>query len=341
VALQFAAYSLPSYHADTDGRPGEYMRSLVDLLASAETLGFDGIWANEHHFQPWGGMLPSLPVLLAALSQRTQRVSLGTSVIVLPLHNPIEIAEQLAMVDLMSNGRLQLGVGRGSLAYDYEMLSLPLEDAQERLVDGLEIILKAWSGGRVSHESPFVRFNDLEVWPPGKQQPHPPIWISCSKQRTSFEWTGRTGYNLLTVAFPQPIERLHEMTGWYRDAGTAAGRSGDGQIGTLFHIVVGENGAKARKQAVEAFGRFRDELNSGPGHRKTGGLPPMDGEELVAEARMLAGNPQEVADALRYTQREIGFSQVILMFQLGGLSFDTARESMTLFAGEVMPKLRA
>jgi alkanesulfonate monooxygenase SsuD/methylene tetrahydromethanopterin reductase-like flavin-dependent oxidoreductase (luciferase family) len=92
---QFGHFCLPTYFPDDDVPQEVYLRRLVDFLASSEDLGFDAVWANEHHFHPYGGMLPSSPIMLAALAERTRRVRLGTSVIVLPLHNPIEIAEQL------------------------------------------------------------------------------------------------------------------------------------------------------------------------------------------------------------------------------------------------------
>ena len=118
--MKFAAYAMPSYHAEFGLTQGGFLRATLDLLVDAEALGFDSVWVNEHHFHQYGGMMPSLPTMLAALSQRTSRVRLGTSVVLLPLHNPLVVAEQLAMVDLMSNGRLEFGVGRGFVAHDYE-----------------------------------------------------------------------------------------------------------------------------------------------------------------------------------------------------------------------------
>ena len=343
--MRFGAYALPSYHADTDGSPGEFMRQLVDLLASAEPLGFDAIWLNEHHFHAFGGMIPSPPMMLSALAQRTQRVTLGTSITVLPLHNPVELAEQLAMLDLMSDGRLQLGIGRGSVGYDHAALGLTYHDAQERMIDGLQVIMKAWSGRPFSHHSPFYNFADLSVWPPGQQQPAPPIWISCSRSPASFEWTGRRGFNLLTVGFINTVARTAELTRIYRDASDEPSAC---EIGTLYHVVVAENGRRAREQALGAFRRFRVEMAGAHARNKAGEddvMPvnvanSLNVDQLIDEGRLIAGNPDEVADMFRYLQGEIGFTEVELMFQLGGLSFEVAYESMQLFATEVMPSLR-
>src|SRR5438445_13707287 len=119
--MRFAAYAMPSFQEAFGLTQGELLRATVDHLVRAETLGFDSLWVNEHHFHQYGGLMPSLPTMLSALSQRTKRVRLGTSVVVLPLHNPLEIAEQLAMVDLLSAGRVDLGIGRGFVAHDYEV----------------------------------------------------------------------------------------------------------------------------------------------------------------------------------------------------------------------------
>src|SRR4051794_28895520 len=122
--MKFAAYAMPSYAPEFGLTQGEFMRATVDHLVSADALGFDSVWVNEHHFHQYGGLMPAVTTMLAALSQRTTHVRLGTSVVVLPLHHPIEIAEQLAMVDLMSNGRVDFGVGRGFVSHDYEVMGV-------------------------------------------------------------------------------------------------------------------------------------------------------------------------------------------------------------------------
>lgn len=340
-ALRFSAYSLPSYHAELDGPPGPFMRNTVNLLASAEPLGFDGIWLNEHHFHPWGGMIPSPPIMLSALAQRTQRVTLGTSIVVLPLHNPIQVAEEVAMLDLMSKGRVQLGVGRGSLAVDYEDMGLSYGDAQERLIDGLELMLKGFQGQRFSHDGPFYKVDGIEIWPPVVQKPHPPVWISCSNNPASFEWTAKRGYNLLTIAFPKPVDKLAALTRVYRDAWQ---QPAPYEIGTLYHTVVAESSARARELATGAFRNFYYELHAARrGHATPlfSSIQDLDVDTIIEDRRLVAGNPEEVAAMLTSLQGEIGFTQAILMFQLGGLSFDVARESMELFSAEVMPRLRS
>jgi alkanesulfonate monooxygenase SsuD/methylene tetrahydromethanopterin reductase-like flavin-dependent oxidoreductase (luciferase family) len=349
-ALTFGAYALPSYHAETDPPQGVFMRRLVDLLASAEPLGFDNIWLNEHHFNSWGGMLPAPPMMLAALSQRTSRVRLGTSVSVLGLHHPIAVAEQMAMLDLMSGGRLDFGVGRGSEAFDYEAFGIDYAEAQTRTVESLEIILEAWTGEFFEHTGQNYRVPRIQVWPRPEQRPHPPVWFSCLSNPASFEWTARQGHHLLSLGFPTAVPKLAELTRVYRDAWVDSGRDlNTYQIGTLYHTVICERGNRARELAVGAFQRFLGQLRESRARPTVHVAPARPSALIVDEAvpqliddgRLIAGNPQQVVDTLRYLQNETGFTQVDLMFQLGGLSFEVAHESMELFAREVMPRLRS
>jgi alkanesulfonate monooxygenase SsuD/methylene tetrahydromethanopterin reductase-like flavin-dependent oxidoreductase (luciferase family) len=348
--LTFGAYALPSYHAESDPSQGTFMRQLIDLLAAAEPLGFDSVWINEHHFDSWGGMMSAPALVLAGLSQRTQRIRLGTSITVLGLHHPLDTAEQMATLDLMSGGRLEFGVGRGSEPFDYEGFALDYAEAQARTLEALEIILKAWTGERFSHMGDYFQVPDVQLWPLPDQHPHPPVWVSVSNTPSNFEWTAQRGYNLLTLGFPTPVSAFAERVGIYRTAWHAAGRDpADYQIGTLYHTVVCEKSEQARQLAVGAFRRFLGGLRASASRptrhpqaaRVSAAIGELDVEPLIDQARLIAGNPQEVADMLRYLQGEIGFTQLNHMFQFGGLSFDIAHQSMALYAEEVIPRLRA
>jgi alkanesulfonate monooxygenase SsuD/methylene tetrahydromethanopterin reductase-like flavin-dependent oxidoreductase (luciferase family) len=186
--MKFAAYAMPSYSDEFGLTQSQFLSATLDHLVAAEDLGFDSVWVNEHHFHRYGGMMPALPTMLAALSQRTSRVRLGTSVVVLPLHNPLQVAEQLAMVDLLSGGRLEFGIGRGFVAHDYEVLGVSYRDAQARLTESLHVILEAWTGEAFTHHGAYFQFPEVEVWPRPEQRPHPPIWDACVLDGQRFDW---------------------------------------------------------------------------------------------------------------------------------------------------------
>ncbi|MEA2642857.1 MAG: hypothetical protein QOF51_4251 [Chloroflexota bacterium] len=220
--MEFSLFALPTYYPEAYGPLGPFYRRLIDFLVSAEELGYDGIWANEHHFHAYGGMIPSPAVLLSALAQRTTRVHLGTSVVVLPLHHPIEVAEQLAMVDLMSGGRLELGVGRGFVPFDYQTLGFTMQEGQDRTKESLEIIVKAFAGEPFRYHGEHFTFDEVQVWPRPERALDGRVWIACSGSPDSFAWTGAMGYNLLTVSSLRPMTELAELVKGYRAALPAA-----------------------------------------------------------------------------------------------------------------------
>jgi alkanesulfonate monooxygenase SsuD/methylene tetrahydromethanopterin reductase-like flavin-dependent oxidoreductase (luciferase family) len=348
--LTFGAYALPSYHAETDPPQATFIRQQLDLLAAADPLEFDSVWINEHHFDTWGGLMSAPALVLAGLSQRTRHVRLGTSIAVLGLHHPLEVAEQMATLDLMSNGRLEFGIGRGSEPFDYEAYGVDYAEAQARTLESLDVILAAWTSKRFSHAGTYFSVPEVELWPLPQQRPHPPVWVSCSSTRSSFEWTAQRGYNLLTLGFPRPVPAFAETVRIYRDEWEAVGRDpADYQIGTLYHTVVCEKSEQARKLAIRSFGRFLSGLRDSAlrptrfsqAPRASAALAQLDIGQLIDQARLIAGNPQEVVDMLRYLHAEVGFTHLNHMFQFGGLNFELAHQSMALYAAEVMPKLRA
>jgi natural product biosynthesis luciferase-like monooxygenase protein len=346
--LKFGHFCLPSYFPDVYPSVGAHMRHIIDFMASSEELGFDAVWANEHHFHAYGGHIPSPPVFLAALAQRTKRVRLGTSIIVMPLHNPIEIAEQIAMVDLMSGGRVEFGIGRGFVMHDHETFGVPMDQAQARNTEGLEVVLKAWSGQPFSYNGQHYHFENLTVWPKPEQEPHPPVWMACSNNPDSFAWTAQQGYKLLTLAYLKPLPKLGELTTIYRDNWAASGRNPvDCEVGTHYQVVLDESGAKARKRAEQALTRYAGLLRESIGQAKDvnaalkhSASEGIEVDKLVDEGRLAAGTPDEIVAMLERAQDELGVTIVDCSFMFGGITYEEADRSIRLFASEVMPRLR-
>jgi len=321
------------------GSVGNHMRRVVDFFAASEELGFDAVWVNEHHFHHYGGHLPSPPVFLAAIAQRTNRVRLGTSVVVLALHNPIEIAEQLAMVDLMSNGRVELGVGRGNTPIDHEVFGIAPEEAQSRTIEGLEVIRKAWGGGHFSFHGQHFQYDDLEVWPKPQQEPHPPLWLACSNNPDSFAYAGKHGYQLLTVAQHRPLPELSERVQIYLQAWKNNGHDPSAaQVCTHYQVVVDDNGAVARERCRNA--RERYDASGGAARRAMPQTAHLSQEELVEQGRLIVGTPDECVSQLQYARDTLGLTAVDCNFLFGGITYEEAERSIGLFAREVMPKLR-
>ncbi|MBV9578813.1 MAG: LLM class flavin-dependent oxidoreductase, partial [Chloroflexi bacterium] len=295
--LTFGAYALPSYHAESDPPQATFMRQQLDLLAAADPLGFDSVWINEHHFDTWGGLMSAPTLVLAGLSQRTQHVRLGTSIAVLGMHHPLEVAEQMATLDLMSGGRLEFGIGRGSEPFDYETYGIDYAEAQARTVEALDVILASWTSTPFSHSGTYYQVPTAELWPLPQQRPYPPVWVSCSSSRANFEWTAQRGYNLLTLGFPRPVAEFAETVRIYRDEWQRVGRDpAEYQIGTLYHTIVCETSEQARTLAVQCFRRFLAGLRDSAlrptrfsqSRRPSTALADLDIGQLIDQARLIA-----------------------------------------------------
>ena len=168
----------------------------VNYVVEAEKLGFSSVFLVEHHFTGFGQVSASMS-LLAYLAARTERIRLGTAVVVLPWHNPILVAEQAATLDLLSNGRLDFGVGKGYRDYEFAGFCIPQNEATERFDEAMEVIRKAWtSPGRFSYHGKRWRFDNVVVEPSPIQQPHPPFWLGAGSAE-SIRRAAREGYNLL------------------------------------------------------------------------------------------------------------------------------------------------
>jgi natural product biosynthesis luciferase-like monooxygenase protein len=316
-------------------------------------LGFDGLWVNEHHFHPFGGLFSSLPVVLASLAQRTSRVRLGTSVMVLPLHSPIEVAEQLALVDLLSGGRLDVGVGRGVVKHDYDVMGVPLEEGQARTVEALEVLLKAWSSRPFSHGGRFFRYENVEIWPLPQQKPHPPVWFSATRTPESFELAGRLGLNLLTIAHLNPMADLAGRVALYRRSLMEAGYDPAlFQAGAHFHVLVSDDSVDARRLGQEALERHVARSFSSQVVAQDARIRPefralaertssVDVNAFIQTGRVLIGSPDECVALAQRIEAEVGLDCINCTFSWGGLDDRAVERSMRLFATEVMPRLRA
>ena len=346
--MKFGHFCLPTYYEDVYPSVGDHMRHLIDFMVSSEDLGFDALWANEHHFHPYGGHIPSPPLFLAALAQRTKRVRLGTSIIVMPLHNPIEIAEQMAMVDLMSGGRMELGVGRGFVVHDHETFGINVAHGQARTTEGLEVILKAWTGKPFTHHGQHFNYDDLTVWPKPQQDPHPPIWLACSSHPESFAWSAKQGYKLLTVAYVKPLPKLAEFTDIYRQTWQESGRDmADCEVCTHYQVYVHEDGNVARERCKQALRRYSDLLRASLQQAKDvnealrqSAAEDVDIDHVIEQGRVCAGTPDECLAILERAQDQLGLTIVDCNFMFGGLTYEEADRSIQLFASKVMPRLK-
>lgn len=335
--MKFDYYVLNTYVPAVDGDGAELYGKWIDQVTLAEELGFDCAWFTEHHFGRFGGMLPSPQLLIAALAQRTHRIRLGTAVVLLPMHHPLRIAEETAMLDILSNGRLNVGVGRGMASQPYRVFGTDPALAQEKLEEQVEILLRAWTSAPFCWEGKHYEFPDpITLRPQPLQRPHPPLWMPANSDTSHSRWIGRHGINLMTLPWLQGFEVTRRVIAEYR-AGLREGGYAEDRCQVLSYLpaYVGETPALARAESEAYWDGFREVTDEDRGAPAPNAVPY---EALVADNRLIFGDPDLCRRHIRRIQDELQVDRLALMFHFGGMPQGLTLASMRRFASEVAPE---
>lgn len=326
---------------DFSGRPTfKQYRERLSLATLYEESGFYCYHMSEHHGTPLS-ITPSPSVFLAALSQRTSTLRFGTLVYLLPGYNPLRLAEEIAMLDNLSEGRFEFGVGRGASPHEMGYLGVAAEDMQPMYVEALDIIRNGLASGVLNHEGRFWRYDGVELSVLPVQRPHPPMWVAIGSPDSAV-WPARHGANIVVGA---PAERARLVFRRYLDEASASdgGRPQDALMGLNRHIVVAETDAEALAVAQRCWTVFY-------GHfiklwRRHGGAPanrmPENFADILASGSAIVGSPDTVRDTLAGQVEASGANFLSGSFVFGDMSEAEARRSIGLFAREVMPALTA
>jgi alkanesulfonate monooxygenase SsuD/methylene tetrahydromethanopterin reductase-like flavin-dependent oxidoreductase (luciferase family) len=343
---------------DGDYHKGQTQQEAFDAMLStadlAETLGFDGIWLAERHFSPPGGTalissIGSAPLLLAtAIAMRTSRLRIGTAVLLLPLGHPVRLAEEVATLDHLSQGRLDLGIGRSSFPRAYDGYNISYEESRARFREYLDIMRLAWTQPQFSYTGAFYTCKDLEVLPKPYQQPHPPLHQAAAR-RDTFAAVGTMGLSLLVALIGTPVSELAPVIAVYQAAWQAAGHPGHGEVRLRLPIYVADTPHHAQADPQASVMPYYERLRQGylrnqgadsaERSSRAAQLATMTYEEVLQE-RVVFGTPRQVMARLRTLQQALGLSGVIIEPNIGGdISPDLVSRSMNLFAQEVAPGL--
>src|SRR6516162_8813331 len=238
----------------------------INYVVEAERLGFSSVFLVEHHFTGFGQVSASM-ILLSYLAARTERIRLGTAVVVLPWHNPVLVAEQAATLDLLSGGRVDFGVGKGYRQAEFDGFCMPMAEATERFDEAMEIIRKAWSTeGRFSHHGKRWHYDNIVVEPEPLQRPHPPLWLAAGSP-DSVRRAAREGYNLLLDQLAQS-DQIIRRVGIFREECQKIGRPyNSNMVGTTraLQVIHSESERQqmyeTRKRVISVIGDLaRDKL---------------------------------------------------------------------------------
>jgi alkanesulfonate monooxygenase SsuD/methylene tetrahydromethanopterin reductase-like flavin-dependent oxidoreductase (luciferase family) len=335
----------------TDART--WFRETLELVDACEAWGLDGAWLGEIHFNPVRSVLSSPFALAAFVAARTRRLRVGTAVTVLPLAHPLRIAEDVASVDQLSEGRFDFGIGRSGSPRAYDALGVPYAESQARLAETIEILRRAWTGERLSFRGRFFRFEGVTVGPRPWQQPHPPMRMAANSPET-FAFVGQAGLPLFVGLRDHGLPELREHLGTYRRAWREAGHPGDGDVCLRLPVYVGATERAAREEPRENmvyfFQRHAELTRSGLGREDTGPaerrrarlahLERMDYDEIL-RTRVAFGTAGAVAERLAQLRQELGLTGVVAELNPGGLlPAEPMHRTLRALTHEVMPKLR-
>jgi alkanesulfonate monooxygenase SsuD/methylene tetrahydromethanopterin reductase-like flavin-dependent oxidoreductase (luciferase family) len=328
-------------------------REHTDEWLEAEALGLDAVFLSEHHFTAYN-LMPSPNVMLAALAARTTRLRVGVMVNVVPFHQPVRLAEEAAMLDVLSGGRVELGIGRGIDFQELQKLGMAYDELRPRFDDGVELMVKAWTQERFSHDGPYYRIGEASLYPRPIQRPHPPVWVAAESPAT-IEWTAAHGFGMGTIFLP--TTQVKEKFDHYLDAGGRSGQEVTPAHFMLFrNIYVAPTDAEAIEHAEPALTHmlilFKDaavppDLSLMPDsyafHRESFRAfeePPESFQDIIDAGLILCGSPETVRDQLRGQLEAVGMEQLALLFAFGNLSHENVLRSMRLFADQVLPSIR-
>jgi alkanesulfonate monooxygenase SsuD/methylene tetrahydromethanopterin reductase-like flavin-dependent oxidoreductase (luciferase family) len=310
-------------------------REGIEQMVAAEALGFHTLWLTEHHFSAYGGSPdPMLMAIAAAHHTRTARIGIGVSV--LPFHHPLQLAEQGAMVDVLSGGRLEFGVGRGSQRYEYERLGVPLEEKGTRFEEAMAVIRQAWTEEAFAFEGMYYRLPETTVYPRVLQRPLPPIWVA-STTPTTLHYAVQQGYPVMGSAL-LTLPRAKEYFALYQSLLAEAGQDpARGVFALSRRLYVAEDRRQVR-QAAERCVAFHDTWAKQMGIAKRGLQGDLSFDELF-DSSYIFGTPEECLVALSEL-RAVGIEEVICNMNFAGvLDHRQVLHSMQLFAASVMPQL--
>lgn len=311
---------------------GDFKATIAEC-ERAEAAGFDSVWLGEHHDNAL--LYPTPLVGLAAIASRTRRVRLGTGVLLLPLYHPLAVAEEAAMVDVISGGRLVLGVGAGYAPEEFAAFGIPMTERGSRLDEAVPLLQRLWTEEKVTHEGRHYRIGSATLRPRPVQRPRPPIWLAGWVE-PALRRAGRLGDGWLGG----PSATLAELAGCvrhYREARTAAGRdAAGGEVALIRYVFVAESLERARAVAGDPFIRAFEETYFRWPHPVVKRPPGELGIERLSEDRIILGDPASCARQIARFREALGLTHLVCRMSVVGIPAAAARASMELFTREVI-----
>lgn len=325
----------------------------MEHIREAESLGLDGVWLAESHFNPQRSVLSAPLVIGAGIAGRTSTIKIGTAVHVIPLGNPIRMAEEAATLDQISQGRFEYGVGRSGFPGSYEGYGMAYGESRQRFYEYLEIIKASWTSERFSYEGEFYSYDDVCLTPKPYQQPHPPFRVASTTTDT-FPVLGEMGYPIFVGVRGLGMSQVAEQVALYKEAWDKAGHEGEIDISLRIPVYVGEDKEEAislpENSFMKQFRRLGSQLAASA--TRPGTDPREDRVErssqlaeitwdFVRQEKVAVGTPNMVIEQLTRMRDALSLTGVVAELNAGEeLPPDKIASSLKLLCEEVMPAFR-
>jgi alkanesulfonate monooxygenase SsuD/methylene tetrahydromethanopterin reductase-like flavin-dependent oxidoreductase (luciferase family) len=328
-------------------------RDVFDLADRAEAWGIDCVWLGEIHFTPTRSVISASLQVASAIATRTRRLRVGTAVQVLPLNHPLRIAEEVATVDQISEGRFEFGVGRSGVVRSYDIYGVPYGESQARFREALEIIREAWRGESFSYDGQFYRLDRATVAPRPYQVPHPPIRMAATSDET-FPAAGRMGLPIFVGLRTTEIADLRAQLAPYRRAWQDAGHAGEPSVYLRIPVYAStteENAKEEPRESLMSFFARQAELaraavgraGAGPAERRqfqAERMANLSYDDILAR-KVVFGTASGVIDRLTRLREELGIDGIIAELNPGGrIPPELETQSLRILAHEVLPAFK-
>lgn len=345
--MKFSLFYLPCYRDGFSGSQALFYDEIIAAAVQADRLGWDKFWCSEHHFHYYGGAVPNPAMMLLACARATRTLRFGPGISLLPLNDPLRTAEDYLMLDQLSRGRLEMGLGRGFLPHEFAPFGVTDAINRERFDEAAAIILKAFGGEPFSFSGRHRRFDTLQVLPKPYQR-RIPIWVAGSKSHETFEWTGQNGFGLMMNRYPLSDEAMTSQFRIYADAYVRAGHDPTKRptmISLMCYIAATEAdaldlGKRALQEHMTMLKRLRDGnvwYTDYLGDESVfGGVGARGVSDFIAN-RTLIGTVDQVCERLD-GYRRMGFGEVSFVVRFGEISAAQASRTVELIENHVRPQ---
>ncbi|MFJ8063231.1 LLM class flavin-dependent oxidoreductase [Psychrobacillus sp. NPDC096426] len=318
----------------------EELRDGLEQIKQADELGYHTVWVAEHNARAYG-VVSSTAVYLSAAAATTKNIKLGSAVTRLPLHHPLQVAENMNLVDVISDGRLYLGVGKGYDKLEFDAYNIDFEERHERYLESLDILTTAMQTEKVTYSGKFYNIENVPVYPRPVQKDGPPIFVMVSSNDASMVNAAKQGHSFVLGGITD--EDTNHKIKLYREEALASGLSHEyveeavARSGKLLFCYVAETTEQAQEDFREGLEWYMSERDNRPTFGVISRERNVDYDRFLQSENTLVGSPEKVIEDIKRYKEETGLNNIILWMNIGGQPQHQVLKSMNLFAEKVMP----